>query len=54
MDQKEITNLSILANVQDVATKVIMAAAGDDFALKPESDVREDVATKINNKLRGA
>lgn len=54
MDQKEITNLSILANAQDVAVKVIMAAAGDDFALKPEAEVREDVATKINNKLRGA
>lgn len=54
MDQKEILNLSILSNVQDVAVKVIMAAAGDDFSLKSEAEVREDVATKINNRLRGA
>lgn len=52
MDQSNFEKLSVVANMQDIATKVIMLAAGDDFSIKPEPEVREDVATALNSMIR--
>lgn len=52
MDHTGFEKLSVVANMQDTATKVLMLAAGDDFTAKPEAEVREDVATALNSMIR--
>lgn len=52
MNEQQLVKLSVLANIQDAAVKTLLAAGGDDFSLKSAEEVRQDVATAINNKIR--
>lgn len=52
MNETELQRLSVIANIQDAVVKTVAAAAGDDFTIKPLEEIRQDVATAINNRIK--
>lgn len=56
MEQNEYATVATLGSVQEIATRALMIAAGEDIASRSATEVAEDVSVRIAkhiNKLEG-
>lgn len=51
MNDKTYTTVVTLGNAQEIATRAVMLAAGEDIMSKPAEQVAEDVSVRIAKNL---